>query len=363
MIYRFERASQSLMISCVALFLLGWLGFAAAALLRLEDGVTMTHASKEWLATLDASQKEKALLPYSLPQRTDWHFIPKPQRKGLQLREMTVPQKTAARRLLRTAVSQIGFDKSARIMELDELLRVQEGTKAKNIRDPERYFFTLFGEPSDKTTWSLSVEGHHLSLNFVIRDGRVVDSTPQFMGANPAIVHAQLPGLPAKGFRVLASEELLGFELLGMLSDEQKKKAIIAPKAPDEIRAAGQSQPPDEPLVGIAFRELDSASQQVLTRLIHIYCDSMIESVSAERLRLIDESTGIAGSPETAGWNNIHFAWAGAETLGVGHYYRIEGSTFVIEFCNVQNDAEGNPANHIHCVWRDRTGDFDLPIK
>jgi hypothetical protein len=33
----------------------------------------------------------------------------------------------------------------------------------------------------------------------------------------------------------------------------------------------------------------------------------------------------------------------------------------VIEFCNVQPDAEGNPANHIHCVWRDRTGDFDLP--
>jgi len=29
----------------------------------------------------------------------------------------------------------------------------------------------------------------------------------------------------------------------------------------------------------------------------------------------------------------------------------------------VQPDAEGNPANHIHCMWRDRTGDFDLPAK
>jgi hypothetical protein len=37
---------------------------------------------------------------------------------------------------------------------------------------------------------------------------------------------------------------------------------------------------------------------------------------------------------------------------------RVEGTTFSIEFVNVQPDAEGNPANHIHCVWRDKTGDF-----
>ena len=361
MIYRIERASLALILVGVAVLFWGGIEFATAALLRSSGGMTVVQMGKEWLATLDASQKEKALLSYALPQRTDWHFIPKPQRKGLSLREMTVPQKAAARRLLQAAVSQIGFEKSAQIMELDEILRVQEGTKAKNIRDHEHYFFTLFGEPSDQTTWSLSVEGHHLSLNFVVHDGRIVDSTPQFMGANPAIVGTHLPGLPAKGFRLLASEELLAFELLGMLSAEQKKKAIISPQAFAEIRGAGQSQPPDEPLVGIPFRELDRAAQRVLGRLVKNYCGSMIESVAAERLRLIDASTGIAGSPETVGWNNIHFAWAGAEKPGIGHSYRIEGSTFVIEFCNVQNDAEGNPANHIHCIWRDRTGDFDLP--
>jgi hypothetical protein len=29
----------------------------------------------------------------------------------------------------------------------------------------------------------------------------------------------------------------------------------------------------------------------------------------------------------------------------------------------VQADAEMNKANHIHSVWRDRTGDFDFPIQ
>ena len=43
---------------------------------------------------------------------------------------------------------------------------------------------------------------------------------------------------------------------------------------------------------------------------------------------------------------------------GKGHSYRLEGPSFVVEFVNVQPDAEGNPANHIHCVWRDKTGDF-----
>ncbi|RLS29596.1 MAG: DUF3500 domain-containing protein [Planctomycetota bacterium] len=57
----------------------------------------------------------------------------------------------------------------------------------------------------------------------------------------------------------------------------------------------------------------------------------------------------------------VKFSWAGSLKPGIGHYYRVEGPTFVVELCNVQPDAEGNPANHIHCMWRDCTGDFDLP--
>jgi len=48
----------------------------------------------------------------------------------------------------------------------------------------------------------------------------------------------------------------------------------------------------------------------------------------------------------------------GALEPGKGHAYRLEGPSFVVERVNVQPDAEGNPANHIHCVWRDKTGDF-----
>ena len=48
---------------------------------------------------------------------------------------------------------------------------------------------------------------------------------------------------------------------------------------------------------------------------------------------------------------------------GVGHYYRLQGPTFLVEFVNVQADSAGNPANHIHSVWRDMTGDFALALE
>ena len=66
---------------------------------------------------------------------------------------------------------------------------------------------------------------------------------------------------------------------------------------------------------------------------------------------------------EEAGFEQVHFAWAGARPPGTGHYYRIQGPTFLVEFVNTQPDAAGNPASHIHLIWRDTAGDFGLPIK
>ena len=54
-----------------------------------------------------------------------------------------------------------------------------------------------------------------------------------------------------------------------------------------------------------------------------------------------------------AGLDNIKFAWMGSVNEGEPHYYRIQGPTFLIEYDNVQNEA-----NHAHSVWRDFDGDF-----
>jgi hypothetical protein len=341
------------------------------ALRRPAAAESMASAAIDWLSTLDADQKSKAVRPFASPSRTDWHFVPKNDRKGLQLRDMNDRQEEAALALVRSSLSQAGYDKSITIMKLDEILRRLEGDKAKNIRDPKRYFLTIFGTPAVEGSWGLSVEGHHLSLNFTVRDGVLVDSTPQFMGANPAEVKTTFDGLPAAGDRVLRDEEVLALELLSSLDEPQRAKAVIAKEPPKEIREAGAAQPPEEPPAGIPFRELSAKQQSLLRRLVETYCAAMPDEVAADRLRLIESAGGsVAGRGESVhsesvhhGWDDVHFAWAGSLVPGVGHGYRVEGPTFSIEFVNVQPDAEGNPANHIHCVWRDRTGDFDLPVR
>ena len=68
------------------------------------------------------------------------------------------------------------------------------------------------------------------------------------------------------------------------------------------------------------------------------------------------------GEIDKAGIDRVHFAWSGATEPGIGHYYRLQGPTFLIEFINVQRDSAGNPANHIHAVWRNMAGDFGVAL-
>jgi len=343
-------------LALVALALLATAGVAAFRL--VTAGESLTAAASAWLAGLDEVQRARAVADFEAAARTDWHFVPKPVRKGLALAEMTAAQREQAHALLRAALSEAGYGKAVAIMELDELLRRLEGTAAKSVRDSLRYYVTIFGTPGPRGSWGLSVEGHHLSLNFTVRDGALVDSTPQFMGANPAEVKTTFPGLPAAGSRVLAAEEALAFELVTALDEPQRKRAVIAAQAPDEIRGAGAPQPPAGPPAGIPFRELSADQQSLVRRLVETYCGSMPTEVAGERLALIEQGSPAARDFVHHGWDELHFAWAGALEPGKGHAYRLEGPSFVVEFVNVQPDAEGNPANHIHCVWRDKTGDF-----
>lgn len=321
---------------------------------RLRSGVAdnMAVAAVAWLDSLDAEQRALATKDFGDESRVGWHFIPKNDRKGVQLRDMNAAQQKAARRLLRSALSEIGYAKSTTIMELEGILNVHEAGRGANVRDPLRYYFTVFGTPGEQGSWGLSIEGHHLSFNFTVRDGKLVDTTPQFMGANPAEVKGNVANMPKQGTRVLRDEEVLAFELITSLEGATRAKAVIAEESFKEIRAAGEPQAPHEPTAGVPAGELPAKSQALLKQIVKTYCSTMPEEVAAERLHLIEAAEG--------GWDSIHFAWAGAFEPGIGHYYRIEGATFVIEFVNVQPDAEGNMANHIHCVWRDKTGDFDL---
>jgi hypothetical protein len=315
-------------------------------------GGEMTTAAQRFLKSLNDEQSAKAHLEFDNPARQDWHNIPKPTRKGLQFRDMNDAQKENCRALLRAALSESGYDKALKIMSLENNLR--EGEKSLTggpLRDPDRYFLTVFGKPEMKGAWGWSFEGHHLSLNFVIRDGQVISDTPSFWGANPATVSNFIDGGPAVGTRLLGQEEQLAFDLLDELDADQKSKTIIAEKAPADYRAAGQPQPPQSAPEGLTVAEMTESQRKKLLSLIEVYISHFHPSLAQVQMAEIKAN----------GFDRIYFAWAGATKPGVGHYYRLQGPTFVLELINVQNDPAGNPANHIHSVWRSLQGDFALP--
>lgn len=332
-------------------------GASAWAVFKLSrPGEEATKAAEAFLASLDDKQRMAATFQYDDPRRLAWHFIPlegEKEREGLQIRHMTADQRKAAHELTKTVLSEAGYGKVTKIMELENLLFELQKGKTGPLRDAERYYFAVFGPPTANGKWGLSIEGHHLSLNFVIEKGNVISSTPLALCANPAIVmNENVPSIK-KGTRVLAKEETLAFDLLASLTPEQKTVAIIADKAPAEIRAAGEPQPPQEAAAGIAAEKLTGQQRSILQSLIEEYAKTVPEEVAKARLEAIEKD----------GLDKVHFAWAGSEKPGVGHYYRVQGPTFLIEFVNTQADSAGNPANHIHSVWRDMRGDLAVPIK
>lgn len=314
----------------------------------------MAAAADGFLKSLDPGQRTKATMSFDDPARMDWHNIPKPQRKGLQVRDMNAAQREAAHKLLQAALSAEGYVKAVKIMALENNLREGEkGLQGSPLRDPDRYFLTIFGTPSDKGAWGWSFEGHHFSLNFTIRDGKIVGDTPSFWGANPATVHIFIEGGPKEGTRTLSAEEQLAFDLVHMLTADQRKTALIAAEAPADYRAAGVPQPPQTAPEGLAAAKMTPEEKEKLRALLVAYCGNLAEPLAAERIAAID----------AADFDRIHFAWAGGTEPGQPHYYRVQGPTFVLELVNIQADPAGNVANHIHSVWRNIQGDFGVPVK
>jgi hypothetical protein len=226
-------------------------------------------------------------------------------------------------------------------MSLDEVLKVMEQGKGPE-RDPEKYYFSVFGEPADTGTWGYRVEGHHVSLNFTVVNGRVA-SSPNFFGANPAEVREG----PRAGLRALKREEDLGREFVKSLTDAQRAIAIVEKKAyPDIITMASRKAALTGQPNGLPFAKLTVKQKDILGELIGEYAGNFPAPLAEARIEQFRKNQA-----------SLYFAWAGGIEKGDPHYYRIQTSAFLIEYDDTQNNA-----NHIHSVWRDYEGDFGLDL-
>jgi hypothetical protein len=306
-----------------------------------RSSTTMATAASKFLQGLTPEQRQQAAFPFEGDERLRWHFIPTEMyaRKGLLIRSMTPPQRALAHDLLKAGLSQRGYLTASAIMDLETILKALEGANGRLERDPEKYFFSVFGTPSAKDTWGWRVEGHHISLHFTVVNGTMVAGSPTFFGSNPAEVRDG----PKKGLRILGAEEDAARALLDSLDASQRTKAIFDATAPgDMITMANVNITPLSP-VGLGADALTAAQRDLLMKLLDVYTGKMAPDIAADRLARVRK----------AGVEKIGFAWAGPTDRGKKHYYRVQGPTFLIEYDNTQNDG-----NHIHSVWRDFEGDF-----
>ena len=305
-----------------------------------RSALAMATAADRFLESLTPEQRAQAAFEFRSDERLKWHFIPTEMfpRNGLTIKAMTDAQRVRAHDLLSAGLSQHGYLTATTIMDLETVLRALE-SGGRIDRDPETYFFSIFGTPSRDGAWGWRVEGHHLSLHFTIVDGRAVASSPSFFGSNPAQVRTG----PKAGLRVLREREDAAWALVMALDRSQRTAAIIDDVAPDDILTGAELAIDPLSPVGVKVAALNPSQRDLLMRVIDAYTSIMADDIAAERMARIRE----------AGHDEIRFVWAGPTDRGEQHYYRVQGPTFLIEYDNTQGGG-----NHVHSVWRDFAGDF-----
>jgi hypothetical protein len=305
----------------------------------------MAERAKTWWQSLDDDQRRRVLAPFDSPDAHTFTYLPGP-RPGLALAEMTERQQLLAMKMLESGLSSTGADTARSIMQLESTLREierEQGDSGWEERDPQHYWFRLLGVPDDFSPWAVHVGGHHLCLHFTIAENHVA-GTPQFFGANPAVV----PSGPRAGLQTLPQEEKLARELLASLATDQREQAIISSQAPADI-ATRRDPVADIGLVprGLRYEHLDTGQQRQFQRLMHHYLGRLRHDLASTAWRaLVDEGLG-----------DVTFAWAGSAEPRSPHYYAVAGQSFLLEYDCVQNGA-----NHVHTVWRDVRSDWGVDV-
>lgn len=308
---------------------------------QLNTNKVVLNATVSFLNNLSAEQKKEAVFPLESEERTNWFYTPVP-RKGLDYRKLNKEQKKLAMEILSASLSENGSSTAKSIMQLEGVLHVLENRPAgSDHRDPEKYYFSIFGEPSSDKPWAWRIEGHHLSLNYSSANGKISSATPLFFGTNPARVPANMP--LQEGTEVLQKETQMGFDFLFSLTSEQKATARTSEKAPYDMVSSNNKMAEVNQSEGLSYEQMNSDQKEAFINILKYYIRRTPYGFATELLQKVED----------VGFEQLRFVWMGAEKWGAGHYYRIAHPVILVEY-----DCTQNNANHVHTVVRDLTNDW-----
>ena len=334
-------------------------GTARRGLRSLDDTHVSTsnvaEAAASFLRALTPEQRGRATFALDAVEWRMWinvhmnHF-----RHGVMLEDLSPSVRELGLDLLRTTMSQRGFHQARSIMRLNELLAELTGDRDAFGEWP--YFISVFGSPGGSEPWGWQIDGHHLCVNAMVFDGRIV-MTPTFMGAEPRRVRHG----PLAGTSLFDPEEALGLDLIRSFDTSQRSRAIVfASIHPDEIAPSLQNLFDGRmqagafhdnlvaPHQGVAGNEMSDVQRRILRDLAGTYV--------AWRA---DDHAAVAMCEVESHLDETWFSWYGGTGDDSPFYYRVHSPVILIEFDHhpgVAFDNDVPSRHHVHTVVRTPNG-------
>jgi hypothetical protein len=222
----------------------------------------------------------------------------------------------------------------------DDVLAAQSGGGGGGLTfGKKHYWIAIIGTPSETDPWQWQWGGHHVTVNATIV-GPNISLAPSFIGVQPA-TYTDANGSTA---RPLGDIEDEAFGLVNALDATQQQTAILGDTSIDLVLGPGQDGKTIQP-EGLPASQMTDDQQASLVQLIGHYAGLVNEELAAARIAEIQSTL-----------DQTYLAWYGPTTAGSAAYFRVTGPTLVIEYSPQQ--MGGDPANHIHGIYRDPTNDY-----
>ncbi|MBC7609451.1 MAG: DUF3500 domain-containing protein [Polaromonas sp.] len=309
---------------------------AAAVALAMRNAATALGAATP------AADQPRLLFAFDDTLRADWHYTPR-TRAGIALKDMSPAQRAAARALLEAPLSAAGLATVQDVMALEAVLRDLEA--GSPLRIPGNYAMAIYGTPVANAAWGWRIEGHHLSLHFTLDRDQVVSTLPQFIGANPALVPKAVAGGPKAQTRPLGAPEDAARALLASFDAAQRAQAVLSAQTYGDIVSRNAKRASPREKGGLAYADMNADQRQALLAMVGQFAAQVKPALAATRMERVR-----ASAPEA-----LTFAWVGSAQKGQGHYFRVQGEKFLIEYDN-------SGGNHVHSIWRDFDGDWGRDV-
>ena len=309
----------------------------------MADPAELDERARAFLAALDDDERDDATWAFAEAERQDIHYAPI-NLDGLRHGDLGEAAYALAEDVLAATLSARGLAKVRAIRLLERDIRENETVLLRplGLRDPGRYFWALFGDPSATDPWGYRYEGHHLSINIAAVPGSPPATTPLFLGAQPRDVPE---GMPSAGVAALGEEERLARALYASLDDAQRATATLAYRG-DRGHMIGQVATLELPApIGLARTSMTVAQRATLDAFLDHFAGFWNEEIAAARRGDIEASR-----------EGLHFAFVAASEPAFAFYTRVSGPGLLLEIDNTEG------GDHVHAVWHHPAADFGIDL-